>query len=56
METSKNSDLRCPLCKDHFDLNNREPILLKCCDETACRECVETLMIKSESKKPIIKG
>ncbi len=29
---------------------------MKCCDEIACRECVETLMVKSESKEFVIKG
>lgn len=56
MEASKNSDLRCPLCKHLFDFNQREPIILKCCDETACKECVVTIMIKSESKEIVIKG
>jgi hypothetical protein len=29
---------------------------MMCCGETACRECVETLMMKSESKEHVIKG
>ena len=56
METAKISDLQCPICKLYFNLKNREPINLKCCDETACRECVETQMIKSDSKELVIKG
>jgi hypothetical protein len=27
-----------------------------CCQETACRECIETLMMKSENKELVIKG
>jgi hypothetical protein len=56
MESAKASLLKCSLCKLPFNLKNREPINLECCDETACRECVETLMIKSQNKNPIIKG
>ncbi len=56
MESFKSSILKCPLCKIFFNLKNREPIILKCCDETACRECVEKLMIKSESKELVNKG
>jgi hypothetical protein len=47
MSSAKTSFLKCSLCKLSFNLKKREPIFLKCCDETACRECVETLMIKS---------
>ncbi len=56
MESFKSSFLRCSLCKFSFNLKNKEPLSLKCCDEIACRECVETLMIKSENKELIIKG
>jgi hypothetical protein len=56
METAKTSDLQCPLCKLYFNLKNREPIILKCCEETACRECIESLMIKSENKEVVVKG
>ncbi len=56
MEVTKTSFLKCSLCKLSFNLKKREPIILKCCDETACRECVETLMIKSQSKQLVIKG
>ena len=27
-----------------------------CCQDTACRECVETRMIKSQNKELVIKG
>ncbi len=50
------SFLKCSLCNLSFNLKNKEPINLKCCDEIACRECVETLMMKSEDKKFVIKG
>ena len=56
MEEVKNSELKCSVCKRLFNLKDREPILLKCCDETACRECVETRMMKSESKEFVIRG
>ena len=56
METAKISDLQCPICKHYFNLKNREPIYLICCNQTACRECVETIMMKSESKEHVIKG
>ena len=56
METAKVSDLSCHLCKHFFNLKNREPISLKCCEEIACRQCVESLMIKSENKELVIKG
>ena len=55
MASFHSSVFKCSLCKLSFNLKNREPIYLKCCDETACRECVETLMIKSLSKDLVIK-
>ncbi len=42
-------------CKLFFNLKNREPINLKCCDETASLDRVETRMMKSQSKEPVIK-
>ena len=56
MEESKDSELKCSVCKNLFNLNKREPILLKCCDETAFRECIENSMMKSQSKELVIKG
>jgi hypothetical protein len=56
MESVKSSMLHCVLCKLSFNLKVREPVNLICCGEIACRECVETLMIKSESKELVIKG
>ena len=56
MEYVRSSILKCSLCKLSFNLKNREPINLMCCSEIACRECVETLMIKSQSKNLVIKG
>ena len=56
MESFKSSFLRCSLCKLSFNLKNKDPISLFCCNEIACRECVETLMIKSENKELVIKG
>ena len=56
MEYVRSSFLKCSLCKLSFNLKNREPINLMCCSEIACRECVESLMIKSKSKNLVIKG
>ena len=56
MASFQSSVFKCSLCKLSFNLKNREPINLKCCDEIACRECVETLMIKTQSKQFVIKG
>ncbi len=56
MEHTRGSFLKCSLCKLTFNLKNREPINLICCGETGCRECVETLMIKTQSKQLVIKG
>ncbi len=44
------SNLICTCCNILFNLKTREPIILMCCQETACRSCVEKNMIKSESK------
>jgi hypothetical protein len=49
-------NLSCSLCKKPFNLNSREPINLKCCDEIACRNCVESKMIKTKNKDVVIKG
>ena len=57
MESSKQqSYLTCSLCKFPFNLKKREPIMLMCCQETACRSCVESKMIKSDRKEVVIKG
>ena len=56
MEPNNTSDLQCTLCNHFYNLKNREPIILICCQETACRECVENQMIKSENKEFVIKG
>ena len=46
-ETKSSTELKCSICHHQFNLKEREPILLKCCDETACRECVEAKMMKT---------
>ena len=56
MASFQYSVFKCQLCKLSFNLKNREPINLMCCGEVACRECVETYMIKSQSKQLVIKG
>ncbi len=39
--------MNCFDCKQRFNMTTREPIMMFCCGETACRECVTTKMIKS---------
>ena len=59
MESSikqKKHDLSCELCNNLFNLNAREPIRLLCCGLTACKECVQRDMIKSDDKTIIKKG
>ncbi len=57
MESSKQqSYLSCSICKFPFNLKKREPIFLMCCHETACRDCVESKMIKTDRKEIVIKG
>ena len=51
MESLPTSNLMCKLCKLPYNLKNREPIILYCCRKTACRNCVEKEMIKSEDKE-----
>jgi hypothetical protein len=50
------SSLRCPLegCKAYYDLKDRLPISLLCCDNTACLKCVKD-MIVGEIKEEIEK-
>ena len=49
-------NLSCNLCKKLFNLNSREPINLICCNEVACRDCVESKIIKTKNKEVVIKG
>ena len=42
------SMLMCGPCGRRYNLKEREPIFLDCCDETSCRECVYDRM------KPIV--
>jgi hypothetical protein len=50
------SNLVCSQCKLLFNLKNREPISLYCCSNTACRDCIQRDMIKSETKDIVKKG
>jgi hypothetical protein len=45
--------LNCFDCKHRFNLSTREPIMMICCGETACRECVNTKMIKNKQHAEI---
>ena len=56
MESIGASNLVCTQCKLLFNLKNREPIVLFCCGKTACRDCIERNMIKSEDKNIVNKG
>ena len=40
--------LNCFDCKHRFNLSTREPIMMICCGNTACRDCVTTKMIKNK--------
>jgi peptidoglycan/LPS O-acetylase OafA/YrhL len=40
--------LNCFDYQHRFNLNNREPIIMVCCGNTACRDCVITKMIKNK--------
>jgi hypothetical protein len=48
--------LTCALCKQLFNLTNREPIYLLCCGDVACKDCVKKVMIKSDDKEVVRKG
>ena len=52
----RSTKLKCALCNHPFNLSSREPINLICCDQIACRMCVQSTMIKSEDKNLIVKG
>ena len=40
--------LNCFDCQHRFNLSTREPIVMICCGNTACRDCVTTKMIKNK--------
>lgn len=40
--------LNCFDCQHRFNLNSREPIIMVCCGNTACRDCVISKMIKNK--------
>ena len=48
--------LICTLCNHPFNLTTHEPIYLICCEEVACRHCVQQTMIKADDKTVIVKG
>ncbi len=50
------SNLICTQCNILFNLTKREPILLMCCQQTACRSCVENNMIKGQNKTIVVKS
>ena len=50
------SNLVCSQCNLLFNLKTREPIVLYCCSNTACRDCIHRDMIKSDVKDIVKKG
>ena len=36
--------LNCKCCERKFNLNQREPVILNCCFDTACKDCVNNKM------------
>ena len=49
-------NLACILCNNLFNLTTHEPIYLSCCEEVACRHCVQHKMIKADDKTVVVKG
>ena len=49
-------NLTCALCNNQFNSTTHEPIYLNCCEEVACRQCVQQTMIKADDKTVIVKG
>ena len=41
----------CKCCDKKYNLNSREPIILNCCFETACKDCVNNKMQKKDAKQ-----
>ena len=41
----------CPCCNKIYNLQAREPLVLSCCGETACKECFQTKMKKGNNFK-----
>ncbi|TNV81686.1 hypothetical protein FGO68_gene17685 [Halteria grandinella] len=39
------TQLVCSLCDRRYNMDTRQPYIIKCCLETACKECVTTKMI-----------
>ena len=40
----------CPVCQERFNLKNRLPIVMACCGETSCKDCILKKMRKKDSK------
>ena len=43
--------LLCPCCDKMYNLQAREPLVITCCGETACKECFQTKMKKGNNFK-----
>ncbi len=56
VEAKPASWMQCPRCSCNFNCKGRLPIYLICCGKTACLECVESQMNKSNQRGMSIKG
>ena len=36
--------ITCPLCSLRYNISTRQPLILPCCRDTICKQCVATLM------------
>ena len=48
------SELICPCCTKLYNLLAREPVILTCCGETACKECFHDKMEQGLSFKCLL--
>lgn len=44
------SQFVCSLCGRRFNLEGRQPLIIKCCLNTACKECLETRMVSQPAQ------
>ena len=48
------SELTCPCCSKLYNLLARDPVILTCCGETACKECFHDKMEQGLSFKCLL--
>ena len=41
MMIESSAHLKCEICRNPFNLSSREPLLISCCNATACKKCWE---------------